>query len=91
MKSMWAWVAVAAVIGSIWCVKSSAQAPAPTTAPGTTPIAALEVFQDLDEATSRIPQFKDKPFQALIEASAGFFQPETIIFKDAETDHKWWR
>ena len=50
----------------------------------------FEVFQDLDEATSRIPRIENKPYKALIDAHGGFFQSEVIIFKDVETGNEVW-
>lgn len=52
--------------------------------------ARLEVFQNLDEATSRIPNLDKKPYLALIEANDGLFQNEVIIFKDIETGKEVW-
>ena len=50
----------------------------------------LEVFQDLDEVTSRIPNLADKPYMKLIEASGGYLQNEVIIFRDIETGNEIW-
>lgn len=50
----------------------------------------FRVFQDLDEATSRIPRVENKPFMTLFQAHGGFFQPEVIIFKDIETGNEVW-
>ncbi|HUV38711.1 MAG TPA: hypothetical protein VMY39_03815 [Planctomycetota bacterium] len=50
----------------------------------------FEVFQDLDEATSRIPRYEPKPYKTLIDAHDGFFQSEVIIFRDVETGREVW-
>ncbi|HUV38715.1 MAG TPA: hypothetical protein VMY39_03835 [Planctomycetota bacterium] len=50
---------------------------------------ALEVYQDLDEATARIERLKDKPVEKLIDAD-GFYQSETLIFKDTGTGCEVW-
>ena len=57
-----------------------------------TPAAAqeFEVFQGLDEATSRIPRYEPKPTKTLIDAHGGYFQSEIIIFKDVETGKEVW-
>ncbi len=49
----------------------------------------LEVFQDLEEITSRIPRLKEKPFEKLIDEN-GFYQPEITIFNDIETGAEVW-
>ncbi len=49
----------------------------------------LEVFQGLDEATSRIPRLKDKPYDELITKDSAY-QPETIVFRDVETGAEIW-
>jgi len=49
----------------------------------------LEVYQDLDEATERIERLKDKPFAKLIDAD-GFYQSDTLIFKDTQTGYEVW-
>ena len=48
-----------------------------------------EVFQDLDEATARIERLKDKPFEKLIDKD-GYYQSETLIFRDAGTGAEIW-
>jgi len=50
----------------------------------------LQVYQDLDEVTARIPNLRNKPCLKLIEANDGFFQNEVIIFKDVETGNELW-
>ena len=50
---------------------------------------ALEVYQDLDEATERIQRLKDKPHAKLINED-GFHQSETLIFNDTETGCEVW-
>ena len=50
----------------------------------------LEVFQDLEEITARIPNLGEKPHKVLIDAHGGFFQPEVVIFKDVETGKEIW-
>ena len=60
------------------------------TAAGELAAQELPVFQNLDEVTSRIPNLKDKPFKALIDASGGFLQSEVILFKDVETGREVW-
>jgi hypothetical protein len=49
----------------------------------------LEIFQDLDEATLRIPRLKDKPYEELVSKDSAY-QPETIIFRDVETGAEIW-
>ena len=56
----------------------------------TTAAQEFEVFQNLGEATSRIPHLETKPCKTLIDAHGGFFQPEVIIFKDVETGREVW-
>jgi hypothetical protein len=46
------------------------------------------VYQELEEATARIGRLKDKPYEKLWPS--GFFQPETLIFKDLETGNEVW-
>ena len=50
---------------------------------------ALEVYQDLDEATERIERLKDRPYAKLIDAD-GFYQSDTLIFKDTQTGCEIW-
>jgi len=50
----------------------------------------LTVYQELEEATRRIRNLRNKPYLALIEANDGFFQSEVIIFKDIETGNEVW-
>ncbi len=54
-----------------------------------TPVLALEVYQDLEEATSRIARLDDKPCEKLISKD-GFYQSETLIFNDTQTGHEVW-
>jgi hypothetical protein len=53
------------------------------------PALALEVFQDLDEATARAERLKDKPYGKLIDKD-GYYQSETLIFRDAESGAEIW-
>ena len=50
---------------------------------------ALEVYQDLEEATERIERLKDKPHEKLI-GKDGYYQSETLIFKDTQTGYEVW-
>ena len=50
---------------------------------------ALEVYQNLDEATERIERLKDKPHAKLIDKD-GYYQSETLIFKDTQTGCEIW-
>ncbi len=59
-------------------------------ASGAQDVPVFEVFQNLDEATSRIGCIESKPYKILIDAHGGFFQPEVIIFKDVETGNEVW-
>ena len=54
-----------------------------------TAVHALDVYQDLDEATARIERMKDKPYAKLIDKD-GYHQSETLIFKDTETACEVW-
>ncbi|OGF46583.1 MAG: hypothetical protein A2231_02810 [Candidatus Firestonebacteria bacterium RIFOXYA2_FULL_40_8] len=49
----------------------------------------LQVFQNLEEATNRIPNLKNKPHMKLIRDNS-FFQPDIMIFKDLETKNEVW-
>lgn len=49
----------------------------------------LEVFQNLEEITQRIPRLKEKPCGKLIDKN-GFYQSEITIFKDIETGAEVW-
>jgi len=51
--------------------------------------AAQEVYQELDEATGRIARLSAKPYDKLIDAD-GYYQSETLIFKDVVTGREIW-
>jgi len=53
-------------------------------------IGELTVYQNLQEATSRVANLRSKPNLALIDANDGFFQSEVVIFKDVETGKEIW-
>jgi hypothetical protein len=72
------------IVAVLTCVAAAAGAMAQAD-PG-----KLEVFQDLDEATSRIPRLAAKPHEKLLKACGGEIQNEVMIFKDAETGKEVW-
>jgi hypothetical protein len=51
-------------------------------------VAGYEVFQDLDEATRRIPSAEAKPWKKLIKD--GIYQSDVLIFRDAQTGAEIW-
>lgn len=53
------------------------------------PVAAQTIYQDLDEATARIARLADKPYEKLIDKD-GYYQSETLIFKDVQTGREIW-
>jgi hypothetical protein len=48
----------------------------------------LEVFQDLEEVTLRIPRLAAQPHEKLVQD--GIYQSETLIFRDTETGVEIW-
>lgn len=50
---------------------------------------AAEVFQDLEEITSRFGRLKSKPLEELISEDSAY-QPEMVIFRDTETVAELW-
>src|SRR5581483_4678847 len=47
------------------------------------------VYQGLDEATARIGRLLDKPYEKVIDKD-GYYQSETLIFKDVQTGREIW-
>lgn len=50
---------------------------------------ALDVYQNLDEATARIPRLANRPYEKLIDDN-DFYQSETLIFTDQTTGREIW-
>ena len=49
----------------------------------------LTVYQDLEEATSRIPRLESRPYEKLVDRN-GYYQSERMIFHDVETGSEVW-
>lgn len=49
----------------------------------------LVVYQDLEEATSRIPRLESRPYEKLVDRN-GYYQSERMIFHDVETGSEVW-